>query len=529
MSGAVSAQECWVYRYNGPASNDDAAKSIVLGPDGDLYAAGHSVGSGTSWDFTVVGLTDSGVGRWVYRYNGPVNSNDQANSIAAGPDGNLYAAGQSYGSGTYGDFTVVSLTDSGVERWVYRYDGPPSFVDWANSIVAGPDGNVYAAGMSYGSGTSGDFTVVSLTDSGVERWVYRYDGPGNFMDEANSIVMGSDGNLFVAGYSVGNGTDYDFTVVSLTDSGVERWVYRYDGPLSFMDWASSIVVGSDGNLYSAGTSYGSGTSGDFTVVSLTDLGAERWVYRYDGTAHSSDGAHSVIMGSDGNLYSAGTSYGSGTSGDFTVVSLTDLGAERWVYRYDGTAHSSDGAYSVVMGSDGNLYVAGTSCGTETSGDFTVVSLTDSGVERWVYQYNGSANRDDRAHSITVGLDGNLYAAGGSHGSGTDEDFTIVSLSLDVGVSEGPKPSPVSDFRLLQNKPNPIHRSTVISYSIPMATHVNLSIYDITGRLVEMLVNETQEPGIHQVTWNRMSNPSGVYFYRLRAGEFEETRKMVVVE
>ena len=68
--------------------------------------------------------------------------------------------------------------------------------------------------------------------------------------------------------------------------------------------------------------------------------------------------------------------------------------------------------------------------------------------------------------------------------------------------------------------------------IGMAREYNLSrtmIYDIAGRLVETLVNEKRQSGIHQVRWNRKSNPSGVYFYRLKAGEFVATKKMVVVD
>jgi hypothetical protein len=82
---------------------------------------------------------------------------------------------------------------------------------------------------------------------------------------------------------------------------------------------------------------------------------------------------------------------------------------------------------------------------------------------------------------------------------------------------------------LQNRPNPFHGSTVISYSLPQATHITLAIYDITGRLVETLVNETQEPGIHQVEWSPEGMPAAVYFCRLRAGEFVRTRKMLLVK
>jgi hypothetical protein len=182
-----------------------------------------------------------------------------------------------------------------------------------------------------------------------------------------------------------------------------------------------------------------------------------------------------------------------------------------------------------MGSDGHVYSAGMSANSGMGYDFTVVSLTDSGVERWVYQYDGIDSMASEARSLIMGSDGNLYVAGFTWGSGTDEDFTVISLGPGVGVEEGLNRPTISGFRLLQNKPNPFHNSTLISYSLPAISGATLSIYDITGRLVETLVDETQQPGIHQVRWNRKENPSGVYFYRLSAGEFVSTKKMVVVE
>lgn len=79
--------------------------------------------------------------------------------------------------------------------------------------------------------------------------------------------------------------------------------------------------------------------------------------------------------------------------------------------------------------------------------------------------------------------------------------------------------------------NPSVGTVWISYTLAGESGLwtNLEVYDICGRLVETLVNEKQEPGIHQVRWNRKANPSGVYFYRLKAGEFVSTKKMVVVE
>lgn len=528
-SNALSAQERWVYLYDGPANGRDEAYSVIMGSDGNLYVAGMSWGTGTHLDFTVVSLTPTGEERWVYRYDGPANYEDMAQSIVMGLDGNLYVAGRSYGSGTSIDFLVVSLTDSGSERWVYRYNGLADWSDVALSVVMGPDSNLYVAGYSTDSAPQSDITVVSLTTSGSERWVYKYNGPGDYYDAASSIIAGPDGTLYVAGESRGVGTFDDFTVVSLTDLGEERWVYRYTGPGNFLDDARSIVVGWDGNLYAAGRVWWNGSQADFTVVSLTDSGTERWVYHYNGPGNNRERAYSIAAGSDSVIYAAGSSHGGATGLDFAVVSLTDSGTERWVYLYNGPGNHDDEAYSIIVGLDGNLYVGGESRGAGSSDDFTVVSLTSSGSERWVYRYNGSRNDQDQAYSIVMGSDGNLYAAGRSWESVSYYDFALVSLDPDVGVEEQVNRPSLPDFRLWQNSPNPLCHSTMISYSLRQTSRVTLEVFDASGRRVETLINGTQQSGVHHVPWLSKDEPGGVYFCRLNAGESRETRKMVVVE
>jgi hypothetical protein len=208
-----------------------------------------------------------------------------------------------------------------------------------------------------------------------ERWVYRYNGTGGYWDEAYKVAVGADGNVYAAGYSYGTGTCYDFTVVSLTAAGGQRWVYRYNGPGDSADCALAVACGADSNIYAAGYSYDSLTGLDFTVISLTQAGDQRWVYRYSGPGDSADCAYSVTYGSDGNVYAAGSRYGTGTGYDFVVICLNSAdGNQRWVYRYNGPAGGTDCAYSVGFGADGKVYAAGMSTGSGTYGDFTVISL-----------------------------------------------------------------------------------------------------------------------------------------------------------
>ena len=84
------------------------------------------------------------------------------------------------------------------------------------------------------------------------------------------------------------------------------------------------------------------------------------------------------------------------------------------------------------------------------------------------------------------------------------------------------------FSLSQNYPNPFNPSTTIKYDLPSPCRVNIEIYDILGRRVMTLVDEEQVAGSHQAIWNASDKASGIYFYRIQAGEFVETKKMLLV-
>jgi hypothetical protein len=101
--------------------------------------------------------------------------------------------------------------------------------------------------------------------------------------------------------------------------------------------------------------------------------------------------------------------------------------ENWVYRYDGPASLGDGASAIVYGADGNIYAAGSSTGIGTEEDFTVLSLTTAGDTNWVYRYNGSSNGYDGAGSLVYGMDDNIYVAGTSIRDAFG-CFTVISLT-----------------------------------------------------------------------------------------------------
>ncbi|HEY3296555.1 MAG TPA: C25 family cysteine peptidase [bacterium] len=86
-----------------------------------------------------------------------------------------------------------------------------------------------------------------------------------------------------------------------------------------------------------------------------------------------------------------------------------------------------------------------------------------------------------------------------------------------------------EFALHQNFPNPFNPTTQISFSLPKATHVQLRIYNTLGQLVTTLLDETQQAGVHAVTWDAHGASTGVYLYQIRSGSFVQTRKMLLMK
>jgi Secretion system C-terminal sorting domain len=99
----------------------------------------------------------------------------------------------------------------------------------------------------------------------------------------------------------------------------------------------------------------------------------------------------------------------------------------------------------------------------------------------------------------------------------------------VGISHNGSEVPQT-YQLFQNYPNPFNPTTVIYYSVPKQTLVNLKVYDILGREVAALVNnQIRQAGEYQVTFDASNFPSGIYYYRINAGEYTDVRKMILIK
>lgn len=86
-----------------------------------------------------------------------------------------------------------------------------------------------------------------------------------------------------------------------------------------------------------------------------------------------------------------------------------------------------------------------------------------------------------------------------------------------------------EYSLAQNNPNPFNATTTIRYCLPEASKVTIDIYDILGRKIETLVQEKQAAGYHQVVWDATEQPSGIFFYRIKAEEYAESKSCLLLK
>ncbi|MFA6541201.1 MAG: T9SS type A sorting domain-containing protein [Bacteroidota bacterium] len=134
------------------------------------------------------------------------------------------------------------------------------------------------------------------------------------------------------------------------------------------------------------------------------------------------------------------------------------------------------------------------------------------------------------------IGGDMYYSGGrlnvltvweSNRTGRPHIYSRVSQILIDNVTD--EPNEPGSFSLEQNYPNPFNPSTTIQFTLPKSVFVSLRIYDRLGRTISTLVNENMTPGRHSKTWNAQSISSGVYFYVLKAGTFQQVKKLILLK
>jgi photosystem II stability/assembly factor-like uncharacterized protein len=195
--------------------------------------------------------------------------------------------------------------------------------------------------------------------------------------------------------------------------------------------------------------------------------------------------------------------------DATIFTTTNGGA---VWNYSTIAGSLIDLSAVDFKSTSNFYTCGSDYLYET---------TDGGIN-WIVKLDSSFLDRANLYSIDISPNGFIWL-----GSGSSKIFSNAPyLSLNKEMNEQP-----NNFELNQNYPNPFNPSTTISFELKTSTFVTLKIFDILGNEVAKLIEKEMTPGFHELNYSVKYSElnSGVYFYRLQAGNKMETKKMILIK
>lgn len=308
-----------------------------------------------------------------------------------------------------------------------------------------------------------------------------------------------------------NGGPYG--IVGFNGSGNTIWNYPIPGSLNAV-WSMKEVadINGDGNTDINGL-YGF----NGTVVALSgSTGAQVWTVNM-GT--SNNGTVELLDDLDLNGFKDITCSGPQTA--FRVDSKT--GSQMWVQSF-GASYIRDAG---MLGDISGDTIAEVLYSTQAPGRVYVLN-GKTGTVVFSYEFGSTLTyRADRVAALNS-VDGNPY----NEFVGVCRDGRIKCFNGGpgeiIGITNLNTNIP-DKFALHQNYPNPFNPETNIRFELPKTADVKLFVYDILGREVETIINNRMDAGVYNATWNATPYSSGVYFYRLTAGDYTSVKKMIVIK
>jgi hypothetical protein len=370
----------------------------------------------------------TGAPLWTNRYSGVLSA--ALAGVAATPEGNIVVTGQSSG-----DHATIAYSSAGQPLWTNRYD---TFQDEVpQAIAADQEGNVIIAGTS-GPSWNNFLTTIAYNRTGVPLWTNEYRSNGFFQD-AKAVALDSSGNAFVAGYFFAEGR-YDYVTIAYSSGGVALWTNLLQGSAYFdhtrteIDSRVGIAVSRDGKACVTGYTSNDGQAHDSVVVAYEIGGQSAWTNLYNAPASGRDEATAMAVDCNGEIFVTGASVGR-----FTTIAYSSNGNPKWTNSHGVARTGPDDFYSdpepMIAVSGDRVFVTGASPLYSYLSDFATIAYTSDGAPLWTNFFNGAGNQQDDVAGLAADSRGNLFVAGSTfssrtneQGSYSDPDYVTIAYS-----------------------------------------------------------------------------------------------------
>lgn len=395
--------------------------------------------------------------------------------------------------------------------------------------------NVIITGRNAESGLMDQiYTAKLAANDGDIMWSDLYGGTG--ADVAWDMVIGSDDHPVITGVTVGSGnTPYFITRKLNNTNGDEIWSVLSPGAQDNVAVRAGWITQMDnGDVVMANRTFSSATGYDIYLERYRGTDGEiMWTNVYDNPTHSGDDLKDMIRDAAGNLLVVGVQ-DIAWNYDYMIMKFDAVdGGPIWSAGYDGPPGWYDVASCVIEAPDGTIIASGLSDGVGSQWDWATVGFDpQDGRQLWVERFNGTGNQADEARGLAASPSGGLYVTGYSYGIGTNKDMITQRFELPSGAT------PVLDLPkaavLSRAWPNPFNPRVNFTLDMAASGPAKLTIYDLRGQQVRVLIDETLSVGSHTASWNGQradGRPAaaGVYMAIMESEGIQSSRKIVLAK
>ncbi len=491
-------------------------------------------------DIVTIKYDQYGDTAWVKTYNGSENNDDEGTAITVDAAGNVYVTGYAQLSGKYKDVILMKYSSTGTLLWAKTYGVTSGYrEDRALGIAVDALGNIYVTGYGTGTDDLTDIITLKYDINGTRVWAKREDGSYNQDGKGYGIVVDNAGSVLVTGYILSQSNWEDIIVLKYSATGSVIWSKTFNGSGNSEDKAWGIVVDTDNNVYIGGFTTLDWDIQDLeaTTLKYNSSGTLQWARTYGGAGNSVDKAWGIVVDTDGSVYIAGNTTDVNQNSNYLTVKYNSAGSQQWVAEYNGTGNGDDRANALgIVNNNGvkHIVVTGASWGADQNHDYaTVRYLVSNGQQTSVNRFSLASFTEDVATDLAI-KEGTVVITGYSEiiFDNFSNGSSIVTQSLKWG-SESELLSEITvpkDFNLSQNYPNPFNPSTSIDFNLPSDAKVKLVIYDLLGKQVDVLIDQKLNAGRHSISFNASKLSSGVYFYELKTSDgYKDIKKMSLIK
>lgn len=461
---------------------------------------------------------------WEKSYGG--ESYDEIMSVTESPFGGYLGAGytQSFGLGRWGNAFFVKTDVNGDSVWTYHLGGEG--IDVFADVITTPDSMFVATGLTDTENDFENIYLVKINDNGVVQWEKKFGGPEK--EVAQSLTNSHDGGIIITGvtksFSVG---EEDLFIFKTTLDGDSVWFKTYG--TSGNDGGYGIKPTSDGGYIIAGIYNWS----DMWLVKIDADGDTLWTSVIGG--NDFEEGLDVQETADGGYIIAGStaSFGAGQLDAF-LVKTDSLGNVKWQKTYGGTGYD-EGRRVIINNSNEYVLMGNTDSGS--LGEFNYLIIwTDLNGDTIRTKTYGDAG-EDRCYDIVSIGDEYLLIAASNYSPATDGDASLLLIRSGNEPSEvEPSDNTIpAGFKLYDAYPNPFNPTTRIKFQVPIAssneiqnTRISLIVYDVLGNQIATLFDDERSAGIYEVTFDATGLASGVYYYTLKAENYSQSKKMLLI-